>query len=509
MGGRYRILLQFCNVFLVMVILPSCALFPDWLGGEQEKKLKGERIPITQFNNDRVNNNRAGQVTDAKIAIEDSEREVKLPIAKKFNEASTGQVIAGRNHKLSFDAGGGASMPNIQKYSFGDSANKGVFLSSSPVVAGGMIYNLDGRGNIYARKIGDFGKVIWQIKLEELLGQKFIGGNISYDDGVIYASSKGNFLLAIDATNGSVKWRKSLPFPILSPLAITDAGLYFTDSQNSLYGLHKADGEIKFRQENLASGIFPYNIVAPVTIGNNIITLMNDGEVTASNEESGEITMSRNVASNFFDGFYLSGKSFKSDMFLAIDKTEEGGSRADKWQLIVNYNNSLKLLNLLGGNSVLNYGAGASDEDAYVDSGTIIDFQGQVSEVFNKKLYLKTGVAIAKNFLFAIDDESNLLAINRGGGNLKWKTPLKKHEDVMLSWGGKNKGEQIFWNTPIMVNNKIMLVASNGMVNIIDVNSGKILQEYKLNMAQIYLPPVIIDGVVYIMNNNSDLVIMK
>ena len=33
-----------------------------------------------------------------------------------------------------------------------------VFLSSSPVVAGGIIYNLDGRGNIYARKISDFGK---------------------------------------------------------------------------------------------------------------------------------------------------------------------------------------------------------------------------------------------------------------------------------------------------------------------------------------------------------------
>ena len=43
----------------------------------------------------------------------------------------------------------------------------------------------------------------------------------------------------------------------------------------------------------------------------------------------------------------------------------------------------------------------------------------------------------------------------------------------------------------------------------LDVNSGKILQEYKLNMAQIYLPPVIIDGVVYIMNTPSDLVIMK
>ena len=95
------------------------------------------------------------------------------------------------------------------------------------------------------------------------MGQKIIGGNISYDDGVIYASSKGK--------NGSVKWRKSLPFPILSPLAITDAGLYY--GFVSLYGLHKADGEIKFRQENLASGIFPYNIVAPVTIGNNIITL--------------------------------------------------------------------------------------------------------------------------------------------------------------------------------------------------------------------------------------------
>jgi outer membrane protein assembly factor BamB len=181
-------------------------------------------------------------------------------------------LVAGYNHILySLDPASGT-----EKWSFTGSGNR---LIGSPLVTQDMIYQPSTDGNIYALDLkltkvweattggplwsqpatapgcnciyvasmdhmvysfdAPTGKQLW--KSQDLEGA-LVGTPAVSSDGVLFIGTFNKEMIALDATNGTVKWRKPTLDWVWSGPALANNVLYFGDLAGNFYAMNAVDG---------------------------------------------------------------------------------------------------------------------------------------------------------------------------------------------------------------------------------------------------------------------------
>lgn len=327
----------------------------------------------------------------------------------------------------------------------GDENNK----SFRPIVENSIVYLLDGKGNLVARNLTDY-KKIWQKNIfGESKEQKFINGKIFINNGTIFATSGFNYIAAIDAKNGNIIWSKKLSSMSVSTPIVKNDQLFVTTSDNQTYAFNVANGQLNWVHSGINKNTSILGAADPIFYKNYVISAYSSGEVYALDQKTGDAEWSKDLNIN---------KAIDSDFIL----------------------NDVDATPIVKNNVIYAIGNGGLMMAINADKG---------STIWQKELSSISDFWIANNFIYLINNENNLICLERVSGKIKWFKSLEKDnikpEDRANYFG------------LIMAGNNLILANSHNEILIISPQNGEILQ--KKNVGQdINHTPIIVDGKLYL-----------
>ena len=106
---------------------------------------------------------------------------------------------------------------------------------------------------------------------------------------------------------------------------------------------------------------------------------------------------------------------------------------------------------------------------------------------------------LAGDFLFVLTNDSEVVAVTRQAGRVRWVAPLDRFKDP------ESKKGPISWSGPVLAGGKLWVTGSNGQMLALSPADGQIVNRYALPSGT-YLPPVVANNTLYVLGENGTLV---
>lgn len=349
------------------------------------------------------------------------------------------------------------------KSSFGKGNSKREFLISKPLAAKNKVYALDAAGRLSAFDLNS-GELVWKLQLQSkndnVYDTAIKGAGIALNNGVVYATTGYGAVYAVNAQKGEILWTKSLQTPIrIAPMA-ANGNVFVQSVDNKFYALNAKNGEeqwkydISMENTTLVGGA-PAAYSADLDM---VVTGFSNGEIQAFNATLG---------APLWSDVLISNRQAYSSTFL----------------------DTVKAAPVIEGETV--YAVGNANVLTAIDlrSGT---------RKWEKEIGSVNTPLLVGNTLYVVSNTNDLLAVNKDNGDVLWATPVnfgKKPADVMIF-------------NPVMLDGRLILALSNGIVYAYMPQTGKLLNsvdlEENLNSA-----PIAAGGYIFFVTADADLIAYK
>lgn len=347
--------------------------------------------------------------------------------------------------------------------SFGEGKSKREFLVARPLVKNGVVYTLDVDGVVSAFTLAD-GEEIWTTELKpenkNINDTALKGVGLAMDGDVIYAVTGYGDVYAIGAEKGNVVWTKSLNLPLRIAPTIANGKLFVQSVDNKFFALNLNNGEelwmydISMENTTLVGGASA--VYEPTT--DVVMTGFSNGELQALNASIGTPLWSDVLVSN---------RQAYSSTFL----------------------NTIKAAPVVENGVVYAVGNGNILVAIDVRSGTRL-WQKEIGSV-------NTPLVVA-NVIYLVANTNELVAVAKDSGDVLWAQSL----DL-----GKKPSEVIVM-APVMMNGRIAVTLSNGVVHIFMPQTGKLLSSIDLD-EDLNSAPIVAGGYVLFVTADADLIVYK
>jgi outer membrane protein assembly factor BamB len=438
-------ILRSALILSAMVSLGACSVIGGITGGKGKPKTPtlGERIPI-------LTSESAVEVDPALTDVA-----VLLPAAQ-INDAwgqPGGNAAKSMEHLAVGQALGAAWSVSIP------GSSKQVRLAAAPVVAGGRVYVMDTQANVHAIDAKSGGK-IWTIDFGTSGKNKgsVFGGGVSVEEDKLYVTNGLGDVAALNASNGSVIWKKRPGSPLRGAPTIANGNIYVMSSDNQIYALKSADGNVEWASSGATELAGVFGVGAPAVAQGTVIAGFSSGELNAYR--------------------YENGRALWGDALSRTSITTSVSALADV------------------------------DADPVIDRGRVfaVGKGGRMVslELVTGQRLWEINVAgistpwIAGEWLFVVTDDARLLCIARATGKVRWVSQLPRYQKV------KKKAGQITWTGPVLAGDRLILASSEGQLANISPTDGKLQSVTKAGGA-VFLPPVVAGNTLYILDNNGRL----
>ncbi len=338
-------------------------------------------------------------------------------------------------------------------------ASKGDYhLAVTPVIGQNTIYTIDGDGVVLAHGIDNIKKQLWKykIKLSSKTKEAFLSAGMTFSDGVLYITTASVKVLALDAKLGTLLWERDLTSTASSAPDIFENLVYVNTIDNNLYALNKNDGSIIWTQAGVFSDVTTLGTAAP---------LAKQGIVVAP---------------------YSSGEMFVLDAFTGHELWSDN---------LTTYNRTYFSLTDLDASPVMykNMLIEASQE------GMLVAFDLSTgARIWQQEMSTSVTPWVAGDFLYVLTKQSQLVGIYLPTGSIKFVKQLDSYKD-------SDKTKPIFWNGPVVANNLVWVVNSEGQLKALSPDNGEQIQEIAVPK-NIYLPPVIAEGKIFLLSDKGKLI---
>ena len=425
---------------LMPLALGGCGAL-DWLTDDAKPPIHGNREPILSP--------ARGLQVDAANAIDLPPVEANADWTQPDNGPShvAGNFAGGLNRAWSIDIGVG-----------GDYRAR---FTAQPLIAGGRVYTMDTDGRIRAWDLAT-GGAIWNTPTRPKKSRSSnLGGGISYADGRIYAATGRAEAMALDASNGTILWRKPISAPARSAPTVVGSSLYFCTVDQKL--------------------------VAMSTDGNQLWSY------TASRADTGVLAQ---ASPAFGDGLVVAG--FESGDLAAV--------RADSGTLAWSDN----LGTLKGSASLLEFSTvrGAP----VLDHGIVyaIGLGGLMAgldlrsgrRVWERDIAGGNTPWLAGGTLFIVTEEQRVAAISKDDGTVHWVTDLPRFINPKRTKG------LISWTGTVLVGGKLIAVSTNNHMAVLDPLDGKLVSNTEID-APVSISPVVAQGTMLVLADDATLTAYK
>ena len=326
------------------------------------------------------------------------------------------------------------------------------YLKSGSVIAANKLFTADINGKIVATN-KQTGKKVWQTESKFVLTSPLVT-----DGSLLVAGAANGEVLAIDITNGKIAWKSKVDDQILAAPAIAPRTIMVKTINGKLYKLAANNGQIIWSYDHGSPTLILRGGSAPQINGDTVLVGFADGKLAAFRLDDGRLLWEQVIAE------------------------PQGITQAAQMVDIVA---DLKISNGV----------------AYV--GT---YQGKIAAInvqsgrilWQQTISTYTGLALSNHAVFVTDAQGTLWAFARSNGNVLWRqnqlnyrdltAPVIMNETVVVAdtkgyvhWLSQRDGHfvaRLFIGkkariiaTPLVVNNFLYTVTTDGLLSAIQVNS--------------------------------------
>lgn len=359
---------------------------------------------------------------------------------------------------------------------------------SSPVVAGGRIFAVDGKNRVSALD-ATTGQSIWKfdVKVAKLKktrrggrslverikdpltfsdgggsDKEAVGGGVAVADGQVYVTSGYGVILALDAVSGTEIWRTNTRTPIHSAPAVDDGRLFAVSDDNELFAVDAATGTILWSYQAIVETARMLTAPSPAVIEDVVIAPFSSGEIVALRVQNGGVLWQ--------DALDASGNLTP---LAALNDIGSGPVIADGYVFASAQSGSLGAFDLRTGQRVWSQPAGS------------LGFP-----------------VVAGDFLFTVTTEGEVACLSKADGTVIWINQLQAFKNE------KKRKKRISWAGPVMAGERLLVMSSHGKAAEINPYDGAIIREFKVS-GDVYVSPIVANETVYYITDDAKLVALK
>jgi outer membrane protein assembly factor BamB len=424
------------------LILAGCSsaskLLEDVTGGEKDTVLPGKRESVSA----------PGLASEAPVA--DAGEPIVVPAAQM--NASWSQPGGSVTNSLG-NLAIGPNLTRIWAVSAGQGSSSEGRVIASPIIAGGTAYVLDAEANVIAVNASS-GKQVWSTSLmpEGKRRGTAYGGGLAAEGNRLYATSPYGEVLALDASNGAVVWRKKIQSPIRAAPTVADGAIYFTGTSGEVFALKTSDGAEMWKYQGTGGQASIVSSTSPAISKGVVVMPTTAGEILAFSAADGLEAWSDSLTS--------------PDPVSAAANIGSIAGRPviDNGQVF----------------AISNAGKMAAYTLANGERQWVKDVSGSQTPW------------VAGDYVFVISNGRTLMAMSRRTGGVRWSTDL----------AGKS------WAGPVLGGGRLLAVSGEGKLVSVSAQTGQVLNTTELG-GKFFIPPVIANGTVYLFNDDAELIALK
>ena len=363
-------------IIIILPILTSCGS-SNFFGGDDVDKdrIKGDRISILKLRKNLVSD---PQTLQSNIAIP----------REKTN--SDWLYPGGSLDNALGNISGPDSLNRIWNMKIGTGSTKMSYLISMPIIADGKVFSLSSDSKIQAFDLNKR-KKIWanNLAIKKENKREGFGGGLSFQDGVIYASTGFGYLYAFSANSGEMLWELNMRIPSRSSPIVFEDLVFVMTHDNQLYAVNKDQGEVMWTHRG---------ILEPATIFMSTSVAIDSGLVFVP-YSSGEIYAIRP----------LNGSVIWSD---SLSRT---GSST-----------SLSEINSITARPIINDGQLFSVSHA----GRMVSIDISTGErIWTIDMSSTETPWLSGDWLFVLTSNSELVCVSKRSGKIRWVTQLDQYKN--------------------------------------------------------------------------------
>ena len=417
----------------------------DSILGKKKIPLPGERLPIL--------------AAERVLEVDQGGSPVTLPA----QEAIESWPLAGRN--LTHQQGHPAlPQPLVQRWStsIGTSGGYRRRLTSPPVIApDGTGFGMDAFGVVTAMDL-DRGRARWTFDPRPRRDRDgALGGGCAFDDGTLYVVTGVAEVIALNAADGTERWRVSIPAPGRGAPTIAAGKVYVPTVENRLIALKAENGET----------IWTYRAQSAATIALGLPSPAVDGEVVVAGFGSGELAAIR----------IADGRSNWTETLASA----RGGGFSDIA--------AVSAMPVIADGRV--YAVGQGGLAIAIDMRT-----GR--RIWEREVSVAETPWLAGDALFVITTTGNAVCFGRDDGRVRWIKDLGRFADPA------KRRNPITWGPPCIAGGRFLACGSHGRMAMLDPVSGESLGEQRLT-GPVTLPPAFARGGMLLLSDDADMIWMQ
>jgi outer membrane protein assembly factor BamB len=240
--------------------------------GRKEPILSGERLDLRQTGEE--------QVVEGRAAV----TQISAPATKNYTQWT--HKNGDTAHSISHPALGSA-LARVWSQNIGAGNSKKNRLTSDPIVAGGRVYTLDASGQV--RAFSTAGGPLWASDLTPAWdkGGNVSGGGLAYGGGVLVATTGFGEVIALDPATGGIHWRHKTNASISAAPLVVDGAAIAVTLNNKAVALDLTNGRIKWEVQSGGSSAGLAGAGAPAAVGDFAAIPFASGELVGVNITTG------------------------------------------------------------------------------------------------------------------------------------------------------------------------------------------------------------------------------
>jgi outer membrane protein assembly factor BamB len=333
-------------------------------------------------------------------------------------------------------------------------------LGGGPVVAEGKVFTIDTTGTVRAFDANSGGQ-IWSARFGELgeNASSNYGGGVAYDSGKVYATSGLGYVAALNAADGSAVWTVKPGGPLRGEPSVAGDAVYAMSQDNQIYSLKAADGKTNWSNAAALEIAGVFGAAAPSVGQGTVVAGFSSGELNAYRYENGRMvwqdalsrtTMSTSVAS-------------LSD--IDADPVVDNGV-----VYAIGQGGRMVALDLFSGQRIweLNFGG--------------------ISTPW-----------LAGDWVFAVNDKAQLVAIARRTGKIRWINQLPRYRDM------KDRKGPITYFGPVLAGERLIIAGTNGALINVSPADGSFQSQVRIKDG-VSFQPVVANNTLYLLSDNGTLI---
>ena len=382
--------------------------------------------------------------------------EVRLP--RPWENAEWPQAGGLPDHAMHHLAFGDAPR-RIWRASAGTGSNGVRRLLASPVVADGKVFALDAVGQVAALS-ADKGRRLWRRSIvPEDEDPGVLGGGVAYDGGVLFVGSGYGEVIALAAATGDESWRRRIGIPLRGAPTVRDGRVFVISYDNQLHALARDDGRVLWTYVGIAESAALLGAASPAAGDELVVAPFSSGELVALRADNGRVAWSDSLA--------------RTGRLTALSDLSDVNGRPIIDRGVV---------------YAISHGGRMIATDLRTGARLWTQNIGGIESPW-----------IAGDFIYLITTDSELVALSRRDGRVRWVSELQSFVDPQRRRG------PITWTGPVLASDRLILTSSAGLAIAVSPYTGKLLGEIDLPDG-VFVGPVLAGGTLYFLTDDAELV---